>query len=327
MDLSGSQNSQLRGDAQLTFVSPDCRGPVLLRKAAEAADSYAWLRENRQLIDEILLEYGGTVLRDFGIGSISGFNKAVHLLAPKLLDYVNRSTPRTKLGGKLYTATEYPAGRAIPLHNECSYADEWPKKVFFYSAVVANAGGETPVADSRRVYQRIDAAVREKFERTGVLYVRNYMAGIDLSWREVFQTSDRAQVEQFCVDHKIDFQWRTGCVELTTKQRCQATLVHPVTLEAVWFNQAHLFHLSALAEDDQRWLVDMLGVANVPRNSFYGDGEPIEREVLDHIRDIYEQEKVMFKWQQGDIMMLDNVLSAHGRRPFKGMRKVVVAMG
>ncbi|MDT0343965.1 TauD/TfdA family dioxygenase [Streptomyces litchfieldiae] len=314
-------------DTPLSFAAPDGGGPVLLRPPAGTADTYAWLSESRQTIDGILLRHGGVVLRDLGINSVSGFNKAVQLLHPDLLDYVNRSTPRTRLGGKLYTATEYPAEKTIALHNESSYTDVWPEKIFFYSAVVAAVGGETPVADSRGVHRRIDAAVREKFERTGVRYVRNFTAGIDLSWPEVFQTDDRSRVEEFCAAHGIDVTWRAGRTELTTTQVCQATVAHPTTGERVWFNQAHLFHLSALAEREQRALIDTLGEENVPRNAFYGDGEPIEREVLEHIRDVYEREKVVFPWRQGDIMLLDNLLAAHGRQPFQGTRKVVVAMG
>ena len=314
------------GDVKTEFLNRDECGPVLLQPIAALADPYDWLEESRGALEEILSQYGGIVLRNLGISSVSAFNKAVQILSPTLLDYVNRSTPRTKLGGKLYTATEYPADKTIPLHNENSYTDAWPTRIFFYSAVVAADGGETPVADSRHVYRRIDTAVRERFERSGVLYVRNYTPGIDLSWQDVFQTADRSEVERYCGEHRIDFEWRTGGPELTTKQRCQATLVHPSTAEPVWFNQAHLFHLSSLAADEQRSLLDELGLANVPRNAFYGDGEPIETEVLGHIRDVYEQEKVSFRWVQGDVMVLDNVLFAHGRNPFSGPRKVVVAM-
>jgi hypothetical protein len=177
------------------------------------------------------------------------------------------------------------------------------------------------------VYRRIDASVRERFERTGVLYVRNYTPGIDLSWQDVFQTTERTEVERYCTDHQIDVEWRDGSPQLTTKQRRQATLVHPSTGEPVWFNQAHLFHLSALTAEEQRSLIDELGADNVPRNAFYGDGAPIESEVLEHLRSAYEQEKVVFPWRQGDAMVLDNILFAHGRNPFRGSRKVVVAMG
>ncbi|MBP6952783.1 MAG: TauD/TfdA family dioxygenase, partial [Alphaproteobacteria bacterium] len=158
------------------------------------------------------------------------------------------------------------------------------------------------------------------------MYTRNYTKGIDLSWQEVFQTEEKDDVERYCKDHDIEFEWKHGVSELTTRQTCQATLTHPETRESVWFNQAHLFHISSLEEDSRLSLIKELGEENLPRNSSYGNGEPLEDEVLDHIREIYNQEKMKFKWQKGDIMILDNLLMAHGRETYKGERKVAVAM-
>jgi hypothetical protein len=175
-------------------------------------------------------------------------------------------------------------------------------------------------------YQKIDESIKLKFEEKGVLYVRNYTPGIDLSWKEVFQTENKEDVNKFCEENDIKAIWNTQGPELTTKQLCQATHIHPITNEKVWFNQAHLFHASALSKKDIDILQKELGKKYFPRNTFYGDGEPIEVEVLEHIRNIYEEEKIKFKWQKGDLMILDNVLTAHSREPFKGERKIVVAM-
>jgi hypothetical protein len=285
-----------------------------------------WLKENKLSIETCLHKSGGILFREFGLYSVSEFNKVVQSICPNLLDYVYRSTPRTKLGGKIYTATEYPSDRVIPMHNENSYSKNWPEKIFFFSIIVAYEGGETPIADSRKVYNKIDKTVREKFEKKGVLYVRNYTRGIDLSWQEVFQTENKDEVNEFCKNHGIETIWNNQGPELTTKQICQPTYVHPITKDSVWFNQAHLFHSSALEDRDRLSLIQELGEENLPRNTFYGDGKPIELHVLEHIRNIYEEEKIKFKWQKGDILMLDNVLTAHGRETFKGERKIAVAM-
>src|SRR5690606_7153367 len=135
------------------------------------------------------------------------FNKVVQIICPNLLDYVYRSTPRTRLGGKIYTATEYPPDRIIPLHNENSYTKSWPHKIFFFSVIVAAEGGETPIASSRNVYKRIDNSIREKFETKGIMYVRNYTPGVDLSWQDVFQTEQKCEVDEFCKNNGIQAQW------------------------------------------------------------------------------------------------------------------------
>lgn len=156
--------------------------------------------------------------------------------------------------------------------------------------------------------------------------MRNYHSDIDLSWQEVFQTSDPEQVNQYCHENGIETRWDSNYTRLSTRQVCQATTTHPISNTKVWFNQAHLFHISALEPQTLKTLINEFGENDLPRNAFYGDGSPIEIEILDHIRQIYNKEKKFFKWQKRDIMILDNLLMAHGRRPFEGERKVVVAM-
>jgi alpha-ketoglutarate-dependent taurine dioxygenase len=312
-------------EVKCQFIKPETESMLVVEPQPNFSP-FEWVKENKKLLEEYLIRFDGVLLRNFGIYSVSEFNKIVQIICPNLLDYVYRSTPRTRLGGKIYTATEYPANRTIPLHNENAYSKSWPQRIFFFSVIVATEGGETPIASSRNVYKRIDSSIREKFEKYGILYVRNYTPGVDLSWQEVFQTDKREEVDKYCQEHEIDLQWNKNGPELTTKEVCQATIKHPTTGESVWFNQAHLFHISALDESDRLSLIRELGEDNVPRNTFYGDGSPIELEVLEHIRKAYNEEKIKFKWQKGDIMILDNILTAHAREPFKGDRKIAVAM-
>lgn len=308
------------------FLNLDESGPLVLEARGRDFDPFEWTKENKSHLENKLLKYGGILLRNFNINSVSEFNRMIQILSPELLDYVYRSTPRTKLGGRIYTATEYPADRVIQLHNENAYSRSWPQKIFFFSVIVASEGGETPIADSRNVYKKIDSHIKAKFEQHGVMYTRNYSKGIDLSWQEVFQTEERAEVERYCKENDIKFEWKTGLPELTTKQICQASFVHPASGESVWFNQAHLFHISSLDDESRLSLIRELGEENIPRNASYGNGEPMELEVLEHIREVYNLEKINFKWHKGDIMILDNVLMAHGRETYKGERKVAVAM-
>ena len=113
---------------------------------------------------------------------------------------------------------------------------------------------------------------------------------------------------------------------LRTRQVCQAIAEHPRTKERVWFNQAHLFHISSLHSEARECLLAQFGEANLPRNAYYGDGSPIEDSILDEIRGVYAEVETAYPWRESDILMLDNMLVAHGRRPFGGPRKVLVGM-
>lgn len=309
-------------------------GKLAVYCAEEDRDIITFVEKNKKDLQQKIHQCGGVLLRNFSLRAVSEFNQLAQTFSPNLLDYVNRSTPRTKLGGKIYTATEYPAHKHIVLHNENSYTQSWPSSILFFCVIAPQSGGETPIADSRQVYNKIDKKIIKKFNDNKVMYKRNYTTGIDLSWQDVFQTAEKKEVDVYCANNNIQYVWHdadadadANGLELTTQQICQATVKHPVTREDVWFNQAHLFHISSLDETDRNTLLSIVSEDKFPRNVYHGDGSAIQIEDLHHILEVYESEKIIFQWKKGDVMILDNVLMAHGRNPFGGERKIVVAMG
>jgi alpha-ketoglutarate-dependent taurine dioxygenase len=279
----------------------------------------------RSFAAEHLERAGGILFRGFAVPDVSAFKDFAASFGDPLLSYEFGSTPRSKVEQGVYTSTEYPAHQSIPLHNEQAYTRQWPMRIWFYCHTAAPAGGETPIADSREVYRRIDPAIRARFVEKGLMYVRNYGNGLDVPWQQVFNTDDPVAVEAFCREQDVVCEWKDEG-ELRTRQVCQAVAAHPRTGEAVWFNQAHLFHVSALEEAVREALLEVVDEADLPRHVYYGDGSPIEEAILDEIRAAYDSVTIRFPWQQGDVLMLDNMLAAHGRAPFKGPRRVVVAM-
>jgi alpha-ketoglutarate-dependent taurine dioxygenase len=307
------------------LLAPDQQTPLVIQPLAPGLDLVAWAASHRGLIAQRLEQHGGILFRGFGVAEAATFERFIRAVSVgDLLEYTYRSSPRTRVHGNVYSSTEYPPDQIIPLHNENSYTTHWPLKIFFLAVQVAEQGGETPIADSRRVLKRIDRTVRDSLAARGVMYVRNYRAGIDLPWQTVFQTTDRSKVETFCRDNNIQCEWLDGG-RLRTRQVCQAIASHPTTGEHVFFNQVHLFHVSSLPEAVRTALL-AFGEENLPRNTYYGDASPIEPDVLDEIRRAYQAEQVSFPWQAGDILMLDNMLVAHGRARFVGPRKVLVGM-
>ena len=199
-------------------------------------------------------------------------------------------------------------------------------KIWFFCVQAAARGGETPIVDCRKVYQRLDPALRERFEQKRLMYVRSYTDGLDVSWPDFFRTTDRAQVERLCARDSVAFEWLADG-GLRTRQICPAVLRHPKTAEPVFFNQVQLHHVSCLDPAVRRSLALMRREEDFPRNVHYGDGTPIEDSVMEEVLEVYRGAAVSFPWQEGDLLMLDNMLTAHGRNPFEGRRKIIVAMG
>ena len=295
------------------LIEPRYAGETLLA-------AWPWLRGE---IDFLLPTAGGVLLRGFQVESIDVFQQFAAAFGHPLLAYEFASTPRAAVSSGIYTSTEYPPHQHIPLHNEQAYTREWPMKIWFHCVTAPLAGGETPVADSRAIYRRMPASIRERFA-DGVVYVRNF-GHFDVPWQKVFNTSAPLEVERYCARARIVCEWLDDG-GLRTRQLCQAVERHPATGEFVWFNQAHLFHISNLQTEIRELLVDLLGIENVPRNAYFADGGRIEDQLLDDVRAILAEQTHSFPWREGDVMMLDNMLTAHGRTPFEGPRKVVVAM-
>jgi alpha-ketoglutarate-dependent taurine dioxygenase len=300
--------------------------PLLVEAAPGTAPSLIEaLPEIREVVDRHLLGHGGLLFRGFALDGPAAFQGFAAGFGHPLLTYEFGSTPRSKVTQGVYTSTEYPPHQHIPLHNEQAYTRDWPMKIWFYCQQAAPEGGETPIADSRAIYRDMPEALRNRFVDKGLMYVRNYGNGLDVSWQQVFDTGSRDVVEAYCRRHGIDCEWKDDG-ELRTRQVCQGAMAHPVTGEMVWFNQAHLFHVSNLEPEVRATLLELVDEPDLPRNVYYGDGSAIEDEALEVVRDVLEAHKVTFPWQSGDVVMLDNMLTAHARAPFKGPRKVIVAM-
>ena len=299
--------------------------PTLATPAMSGIDIVSWAERHREIVRSRLVEGGAILFRGFEIGGAERFEKLIEAISGSLLQYNYGSTPRSRVGGNIYTSTEYPAHQEIPLHNEMSYSRDWPLKIWFFCAQASPVGGQTPIADSRRVYERVNPAIRDRMSRGGVLYVRNFGEGLDVPWQKVFQTDDRVKVEEFCRTMKIDFEWRGGD-RLRTREICQAAERHPGTGEWVWFNQAHLFHVSNIGAEARDQLLETYGESGLPRNAYYGDGTPFEAPELEQIRQAYRAEEIVFPWESGDVLMVDNMLTAHARKPYSGPRRVIVGM-
>ncbi|ULA61388.1 MAG: Dapdiamide synthesis protein DdaC [Nitrospira sp.] len=305
-------------------LAPDSRLPYLVTPL-DQRPLHDYRTAARRYAETLLPTCGGLLFRGLPIKSAGDFESFIGAFTSSLVSYEFGSTPRSHVQRQVYTSTEYPPHQHIPLHNEQAYTREWPMKIWFYCGQPAEQGGYTPIADSREVYRRIPARVRERFVQKQIMYVRNYGNGLDVPWQKVFNTQDPAVVERYCRDNGIHYEWKADG-ELRTRQVAQAIAVHPRTGETVWFNQAHLFHVSNLEPAVRETLLEVVSEEDLPRNACYGDGNPIEADLLEEIRDVYRSLAVQFAWQQGDVMMLDNMLAAHGRTPFRGRRQILVAM-
>jgi alpha-ketoglutarate-dependent taurine dioxygenase len=280
--------------------------------------------EHREFLHEQLLRHGAILLRGFQMENTANFEKFARVFSEKeLFNYAGGVSPRRVLSDGVYTSTEYPSQFSLSLHNELSYSNIYPNLLFFGCLIAPQDRGETTLGDSRRILQKIDRQVLDVFKSKQLCYVRNLQAdkGSGYSWQEAFESDDAATVEETCRKAGADFEWKANG-GLRVSQIRPAILTHPITTEEVWFNQADGFHSSNLGEE----LLKTLSEDELRLNVYFGDGSLIESEMLAHIRRVLQSETISHRWQVGDILILDNILSAHGRMPFTGARKIILAM-
>jgi alpha-ketoglutarate-dependent taurine dioxygenase len=313
------------GLIKTSLLRPDSALPLVVEPAVRGVDLCAWAAASRRLVEQLLARHGGILFRNFEVRDASHFEQFIRAAAGEPAEYRERSSPRSNVGGNIYTSTDHPADQGIFLHNENSYQSAWPLKIFFFCETPAESGGETPIADVRRVYARVPADVRDRFARKRWMYVRNFGDGLGLPWQSVFQTEDRAAVEARCREYGITAEWKEGN-RLRTRAVREAIARHPRTGELVWFNHATFFHVTTLTPTLRDALTQEFAAEDLPTNTFYGDGAPIEPETLDALRVAYERETVSFQWRRGDVLLLDNMLAAHGRAPYAGPRRILVGM-
>lgn len=312
-------------DVELSFVAENQTLPLVIEPKTNSLNLNSWAAENKAVLQELLNTYGGILFRGFSNVCKDSFQDFISAVSQEALEYKERSSPRSSVTGQIYTSTDHPNDKEIFLHTEQSYNKRFPNKIFFFCERPGDSGGNTPIADTRKIINRVPEDLKARFIEHGYRYARYFWPMMGMTWQHVFQTEDRAEVERYCTENDINFEWR-GDDELKTYQVRPAIAVHPDTGEHCWFNHCTFFHVTSLDAETTEMLLASFDEEELPNNTYFGDGSKIDDATMQSLRKAYEDEKVEFPWQQGDILMLDNVMTAHGRGPYQGDRSILVGM-
>jgi alpha-ketoglutarate-dependent taurine dioxygenase len=296
------------------------------------------LKEHNHFFKKQLLKYGGLLFRNFPIQNEDDFSCLIkNLNTGTLVDYIGGDSPRKKIKEGIYTSTEAPPSLKIPLHNELSFNKNYPSHIYFYCHTAPIEKGETIIADARKVYQSIDEEVKNRFIEKKLKYISsypgknkfiNFINKYHKTWMEVFEAANKEEVEKKCKENGYAFQWVYNDW-LKISQVRPAVNTHPITQEKVWFNQAHIFDFNPKFLGWLRYMGVKLVYCQEDKQLhqvFFADNLKIPRKDIYHILDVLDANTLSFPWQKGDVLVLDNILTMHGRAPFQGKRRVLAAM-
>ncbi len=321
------------------------------------AELLKWLRANKADIDQKFIKHGAVLFRGFEINTPVDFEDLAVAVDPKLEQSYYGTSPRNMVKGTkhIFTASELPGYYPIMQHCEMSYVTNPPVNIFFYCHVEPTYGGESPICNFRKVYADLDPKIRQEFDTKGVITVRNY-SGLDSKskfnlfelkkWNEIFNTTDRAEVEKQCRDQEIEFEWMDGD-KLRLLHRTPAAIQHPATKEKVWFNHLQVFHPHG-ADVEYKYIhahqhrlktffwknflalmVKVKSLTTKPidqsMNVLFGDGTPIPDSYVEHLEEVIWKNMVILPWKKNDVIAVDNFSTSHGRLPYEGKREILVS--
>ena len=297
----------------------ECRSP------ADLAAATAWLADHRRALLAQARRHGAALFRGFPVVTADDFDAFVTAFGLPNFPYdeslsnavrVNR-TPR------VFTANEAPPTVQIFLHHELAQTPAWPSHLFFFCEQPAETGGATPVCRSDVLWEKL-AARCPGFARDvsahGLRY-SNVMAadndatsGMGRGWHTTLRAATRDDAERRLRGLGYRWEWLPDdCLRVTTPV---LPGVRPLgDGRTTFFNQLiAAYH----GWKDRR---------NDPSRAItLGDGRPVDAEAAQAAAELAEELAFDLPWQRGDVALVDNVVTMHGRRPFTGTRKVLASL-
>ncbi len=306
-----------------------------------------WVTANKPELRADLTRHGGLLLRNFA-NKTADFQAAMEGLfgSENLIEsYAGGMSRRNKVSEKTFVSTLFPRVGGLPQHFEMSYLRTWPLFISFYCEQPSPYGGNTPISYGRGLLKNLDKKLLGKFDQEGVCYLRAYKnqayQGVFPTWQEAFESSDPAAAEKFCRANGFEFHW-TAERDFKTVNVSQGTVHHPQTREKLFFNHAltSSFYsgnkkilspsfegLSSALKPEVVEEVCAMAIDEVPYGAAWGKSrKPIELSVQQDLRAAFYDNMVSFAWKKGDMLILDNLLVAHGRDPFIGERSILTVM-
>jgi hypothetical protein len=303
-------------------VEIDTGGRALVRGEGDAA---TWAGAHRAALRAEVTRYGALVVRGLAVQGVDDAIGAFRSLSTNPMSEREGFAPRSRYAEGVYSSSRWPADQPMCMHHELSYADTFPALLALACLRAPETGGATATASAASVLSALPPDLVRRFTERGWLLVRNFTADVGVSLAAAFGTDERDGVETYCRAHGIDWEWQPDGA-LRTWQRRPAVLRHPMTGIDCWFNQIAFFNEWTMAPDVRDYLVDVYGPDGLPFTTRYGDGTLIEPDIIELINGVYDAHTVSRPWQAGDLMLVDNLGTAHSTQPYQGKRQVLVGL-
>ncbi|MEU6485446.1 TauD/TfdA family dioxygenase [Streptomyces sp. NPDC046887] len=290
---------------------------------APPGDPGGWATAHREELRTTVTRYGAALVRGLGLSTPDEVAAVADGLgAAPMVEREALATRRTYRPG-VYSSADWPPQQRMCMHHESSYTLPCPSLLLIGCLTAPGTGGETGIADAAAVLDALPEQLVRRFETEGWLLTRAYQDEIGATLGQAFGTENPGEVAAYCGAHAIETEWRDGG-GLRTRQRRPAVVRHPADGRRCWFNQVAFLNEWTLDPEVREYLIEMYGADGLPFTTRYGGGDPIDEETVRLINAAYAEHTVLRPWRSGNLLVLDNLRSAHSREAYEGPRDVVV---
>ncbi|HVT27211.1 MAG TPA: TauD/TfdA family dioxygenase [Lacipirellulaceae bacterium] len=306
----------------------ECAFPLVLlcnTTGATLADATAWIRGHRDELLEKSSQHGAILFRGMPLNSPEDCDAFVASFGLKNFPYIESlsNAVRVNYTERIFSANEAPADVNIYFHHEMAQTPIYPAKLFFFCQKAAEEGGETPLCRSDVLFDELSKRCPEfarNCEQKGLRY-SNVMppdndpkSGMGRSWKSTLRAETRGEAEARLREIGYDWEWLPdGCLRATT----------PVLPAVRNLGDGRKSFFNQLIAAFQGWKDERNDPSKAIR---FGDGSPLDRDAVNVATDLAYEMAFDLPWQQGDAVIVDNFVTMHGRRTFRGTRKVLASL-
>ena len=339
MELADPTTAETLGDAVACHTLAEGQPPLFIvaRAAAFAGvdETVGWITRHRAELDRLIARHGGVVLRGFPIATSEDFAAVTGCFPVFTGGYQGGAAARRPVAKGVYEATQRTGDQHIPIHQEMFYLRDYPPRLAFFARKVAEKGGETTIANMRAITAALPPAIRAKLETQGIQNVRNFAAKTGSSeqdrlmdkrgWDFAFYTDVREEVDAICARRHMRPHWHDDG-SLTVFNQEEAFVTHPTTGERIYRSGLHIAHFYRGSYDNTGAAAELRASQQFPSGAFLGDGSELDPDQDAELCAVVDRFTYQWPWHNGDVMILDNLLTGHGRNPFEGTRATEVAL-
>lgn len=275
-----------------------------------------------QLAD-LLSDTGAALIRGAGIGHAAALADLASGLGLVALDQPEPFAPRRNLGHGVWSEPAWPSTSPMCMHHELGWQLQPPPYLLIACLQPPDGGGRTGLADGRAVLSLLPDPMVERAEQLGWALVRRYADGLlGMPWRVAFAGLDEQDVEAYADAEGIELRWEAD--RLVTRRCRPALRTTGADGLPAWSNLLAFCSEWTMDPKVREYLVSTLGRFSLPFETSFGDGSAFTAEDVEAVNVAYDAAAALVTWSAGDVLVVDNVRTAHSMEPFTGTRAMAL---